>query len=159
MLGNVSASLSDAHSGDFESALRKLDMASIMGAPLALLKPFASEFESRLLASDRPSAAGAEALPQPPPLPSELPAGLLRVPSIQKPLQRLLVSEPDGKKRFKREFVNIDKPVHLIGVGGTWAAVERWRDLTFWLQKYAHRHVPLEVRPIRPSRAPAALSR
>lgn len=144
VLANASASLSDAHSGDFEAALRKLDMASIMGAPLQLLQPFATEYEAKLLAT--PRGAAAEPLPQPPPLPSELPAGLPGVPAIQAPMAQLHASDPEGRKRFKREFVNVDKPAHLIGVGRDWAAVEKWRDLGFWLQRYAHRHVPLEVR-------------
>lgn len=119
-------------------------MASIMGAPLQLLQPFAAEFEARLLAA--PRSAAAEPLPQPPPLPAELPAGLPRVPEIRAPVGQVHATEADGKKRFKREYVNVDRPAHLIGVGKEWAAIERWRDLGFWLQRYAHRHVPLEAR-------------
>ena len=140
-MGSLAAAAADAAAGEPGAALKRLDVASIMGAPLELVRPFLLEVE--------PAARGTVAgdgsdCGVPGDIPDTLPPGAA-APAIERPLAELDASGSDAVAAFRREYMKADKSVLLRGLGAGWAATREWRRLGFWLGRFAHRWVPLEV--------------
>jgi hypothetical protein len=121
---------------DAADALRRLDMAYIMGGPPEVLQPFVGALEPLVPRAAAPDGGEPELLPR-----ALLPAA---APALHagRELARL---DAAGRSRFRKEHYNHDVPVVLSGVGDSWPALSKWRDLGWWASQFGHRSVPLEV--------------
>mmetsp|Transcript_12497 Transcript_12497/g.45571 ORF Transcript_12497/g.45571 Transcript_12497/m.45571 type:complete len:510 (+) Transcript_12497:400-1929(+) len=145
---------------DLSRMMKAVDMGFIMGGPAELLQPFAAAIEQLMReGSDRrigtvmcgsaeskrlkPDNAGNVVCAA-----EEIPHGVY---------MSAKASESDTKvkqvgrlhlpdlRRFKAEYFDCDRPVVITGCCGGWAALSKWRNLTWLKEKFGHRYVPLEM--------------
>ena len=127
---------SDAAAEELPSALRRLDMALILGGTSALvanamqiLEPAADEEE------EEGAEAGADAA-------TLVPAAAEDEPTVLHPIE---TSGPVSADEFGRRWWRQNKPVVVRGAMAEWRALRRWHDLAWLRRTYGERLVPVEL--------------
>ena len=134
----------DAEAEDLPSALRRLDMALILGGPSALvanamqmLDPPTAEEEEVVAVEGAGAEAhvGADA------------ATLVPVPAEDEPIvsHPIETSGPVSADEFGRRWWRQNKPVVVRGAMAGWRALRRWPDLAWLRRAYGERLVPVEL--------------
>ena len=131
---------SDAEADEMPSALRRLDMALILGGPSALLanamqilEPAAADEKEESVDADADAGADAATL---------VPAAADGEPVVSHPIE---TSGPVSADEFGQRWWRQNKPVVVRGAMADWRALRRWHDLTWLRRVYGERLVPVEL--------------
>ena len=132
---------SDAAAEELPSALRRLDMALILGGPSALvanamqiLEPAVVEEEEEE-GADAGAHVGADAA-------TLVPVAAEGEPIVLHPIE---TSGPVSADEFGRRWWRQNKPVVVRGAMAEWRALRRWHDLAWLRRAYGERLVPVEL--------------